>query len=159
MNMKKLLVSTLAAAVTGGGFLAFQSQAAQGAGLARRAPGRLLERAREKLGLTDSQAAQIKAALKAEKDTLTGLISRLHVARVGLREAIQSADATETSVRVAAAKVATVEADLAVERLKLYGKISPILTAEQREKVNEIQARLDDLVDQVVNRLDKRLAE
>jgi Spy/CpxP family protein refolding chaperone len=159
MNTKKFLVSTLAAAVTAGGLLALPSQAAEGARLARRAPGPLLERAKEKLGLTDSQATQIKAVLKAKRETLTGLISKLHGARVGLRGAIQAADATEASVRVAAAKVAAVEADLAVEPLKLYGKISPILTAEQREKVSEIQARLDDLVDQVVNRLDKRLAE
>ena len=42
-------------------------------------------------------------ALKADKDTLTSLISRLHEARVGLRNAIQSSDSTEDSVRAASA--------------------------------------------------------
>jgi protein CpxP len=119
----------------------------------------MLQRVAEKLNLSDEQRTQIKSELKDEKDTLKSLFTRLHEARKGLREALHASDATEASVRTASAKVADVEADLAVERLKLHGKISPILTAEQREKVNEIQARLDDLVDQVVNRLDKRLAE
>ena len=87
---------------------------------------------------------------------MTGLLSQLHEARVGLREAIQAADANETTVRAASAKVASVEADLAVERLKLYGRISPILTAEQRDQVMEFQTKLDDFVDNIIRHLGER---
>lgn len=119
--------------------------------------GQFLQRAKEKLGLTDEQVTKIRSELKAEKDALSDLISRLHEARVGLLETIQATDATETSVRAASAKVAVVEADLAVERLKLYGRISPILTPEQREKIIEFQTRLDDFLDNRLNHLGEQL--
>jgi Spy/CpxP family protein refolding chaperone len=121
--------------------------------------GRFLERAKQKLGVTDDQGTQIKAVLKTDKDILTRLLSRLHEARGGLRAAIQAPDASEASVRAASAKVASVEADLAVERMKLFGKLSPILTAEQREKLKEFQSRMDDFVDSAIGRLGERLAE
>jgi Spy/CpxP family protein refolding chaperone len=119
--------------------------------------GRLLERAKEKLGLTDEQVAQIKMELGAEKETLKGLLARLHEARIGLREAIHSAGATDASVCEAAAKVCAVQSDLAVERLKLYRRISPILTDDQREQVNEFETRIDEFVDRAIDRIGTRL--
>ncbi|HLP77829.1 MAG TPA: Spy/CpxP family protein refolding chaperone, partial [Candidatus Paceibacterota bacterium] len=116
----------------------------------------LLQRAREKLDLTDEQAAQIKAVLKEDKETLRGLLSRMHEARSGLREAIHAEGATPDSVRAASAKVAAVESDLAVERLKLFGKISPILTAEQREKLQQAGAQLDAMVENAINHLGRK---
>ena len=136
-----------------GGLITIKANAAEKPALNRGSRGQFLERAKEKLGLTDEQVTKIKAELKGEKGTLTELLSRLHEARANLREVIQATDATETSVRAASAKVAAVEADLAVERLKLYGRISPILTAEQREKVVEFQSRLDEFLDNRINRL------
>ena len=55
--------------------------------------------------------------------------------------------------------MAAVEADLAVEQLKLHGKVSPILTDEQRKVLAEIEARLDDFVTDAIGRLGERLAE
>jgi Spy/CpxP family protein refolding chaperone len=157
MKISRWSVITLAAGLGVGGLFAFKAHAAERVAAQRVMHGRLLERAKEKLGLTDEQVAKIKTELKGEKDTLRDLISRLHDARVGVREAIQAADANESSVRAASAKVAAVEADLAVERLKIYGKISPILTAEQVEKVREFQARLDDFLDNAINHVGDRL--
>ena len=147
----------LVLAVASCGSLALRAGAAERASGARAARGQFLERAKEKLGLTDEQAAQIKTVLVGEKETLKGLVVKLHEARTGLREAIQASEATEASVRAASAKVAAVEADLAVERLKLFGKISPILTEEQRAKVKEFQSRIDDFMDGAIDRLGERL--
>ena len=138
------------------GAFAVKARAADNGAGGRPGRGQLLERAKEKLGLTDEQASQIKAVLLGEKDSLKSLVTRLHDARTKLRDAIQASNATETSVRAASAKVAAVEADLAVERLKLFGKISPILTEEQRDKVKEFQSRLDDFVDGAIDRLGER---
>jgi Spy/CpxP family protein refolding chaperone len=159
MKTSNWLVITVAATVAAGGLFALTSRAANPVSPPGRLHGHLLERAKEKLGLSDTQVAQIKGVFKADKDNLTGLLTRWHEARAGLRSAIQAADATETSVRAASAKVAAVEADLAVERLALFGKISPILTGEQREKLGELQARVDDFVDGLIHRLGERLAE
>jgi Spy/CpxP family protein refolding chaperone len=158
MKTTKWLILTTAAALTAGGLITLHARPANKAGQQRIAQGRFLERAKEKLDLTDEQVAQIKAVLKSERETITGLLSLMHDARTGLREAIQAPEATETSVRVAAAKVADVQAELAVERLKLRGKITPILTDAQREKAAQMRARLDKFADRAIQRMNERLA-
>ena len=152
-----LVIAAAAGLLATGGLFTIKAYAAEKPAPERGLRGQFLQRAKEKLGLTDEQVTKIKSELKVEKSTLSDLLSRLHEARVGLREAIQATDANETSVRAASAKVAVVEADLAVERLKLYGRIGPILTPEQREKVMEFQTRLDDLLDNRLNHLGERL--
>jgi Spy/CpxP family protein refolding chaperone len=158
MKNTKWLIITLAAAVTAGGLFVLKTQAAERAGLQRPSRGRLLERAKEELALSDDQVTKIKTELQTEKDSLKSLILKLHEARVTLRQTIQAADATETSVRAASAKAAAVEADLAVARLKLFGKINPILTPDQREKVKHFQSKVDDLIDGAINKIGERLA-
>jgi Spy/CpxP family protein refolding chaperone len=158
MKTFKWLALTLAVALSAGGVFVLTSRAAEAAAQ-RPLAGKLRERAKEKLGLTDSQIGQIKQQLKSEKDNITTLLTRLHDARATLRAEIQKTDASETSVREAAAKLSAVESDLAVERLKLHGKISPILTADQREKLSQLQAGLDLLVSRAIERADKKLAE
>jgi Spy/CpxP family protein refolding chaperone len=159
MRTAKWLILSLAATITVGGLFTFSSRAANPAASQGPFRGRLLERAKEKLGLSADQVTQIRAAFKADKDNLASLLVRLHDARTGLRSAIQASDATEASVRAASAKVAAVEADLAVERFKLFGKINSLLTGDQREKLSEMQSRLDDFVDGIISRIGGRLAE
>lgn len=155
---KKYLIITLAAAVAVGGLTLLNARAAT-AGGGRLRGGPIAQRVAAHLNLSDSQKSQIKAALKSEKDTLAKLFTQLHETRKGLRDAVRAEDATEATVRAAAAKVATVESDLAVERLKLHGKIAPLLTADQREKLGAIEARIDDFVTDALGRLGERLAE
>lgn len=153
----KHLFLTLAAALVVGGFI-YQANAFERPGPGR-TRGMFLQRAAEKLDLTESQKAQIKTQLKAEQDTLKQLLKRLHDARQELRETIHASDATEARVRAASAKVADVQADLAVERLKLHGKIAPILTGEQKAKIAEFEARMDEFVTDALERIGTRLAE
>ena len=88
-----------------------------------------------------------------EKDVLKPIVDRLHDARKNLRTAIHAGDASESSVRAASAKVAGAEADLAVERMKLYGKIAPVLTDEQRQKIAEFEQQADEFADKVIARI------
>jgi len=159
MNNSKWLVLTMAAGLAAGGLIGFNSQAAEGD--APHAPmlARVLERVKEKLDLTDDQIAKIKAELKAEKDMLKNEVSKLHAAKIAVRTAIQASDATESSVRAASAKAAAEEVDLALELFKLHGKISPILTAEQRDKVKEFQGRIDGFIEGIINRVGEHLTE
>jgi Spy/CpxP family protein refolding chaperone len=121
--------------------------------------GQFFRRMVGELNLTDDQKSQIKSILRAEKDTLQSLLGQLHDARKNLRAAIQAGDANEASVRAASAKVAGVEADLAVERMKLYGKISPILTDEQRQKISDFTQTIDAFVDDAIARIGDGPAE
>jgi len=159
MKIVKAFSLTLAAALAVGGLSTLATNAAETPAPNGPLHGQLRERIKGKLGLTDDQIAQIKTQLKSEKDNISSLMTRLHDAHGALRVEIQKSDATETSVREAAAKLAAVESDLAVERLKLHGKISPILTDEQRAKLGQFEAGVDRLVNHAINRVHERLSE
>jgi Spy/CpxP family protein refolding chaperone len=110
----------------------------------------------QRLNLADDQKARIQTILQAEKATLTSLVGQLHSARQNLRAAIRASDANETSVRAASARVAEAEADLAVERMKIYGKIAPILTEEQRRQISDGERHADVLADRAIARAGER---
>ena len=95
----------------------------------------------------------IPGIIVADKDTLQSLLGQLHEARVELRTAIRADNPAEADVRAASAKVAGVEADLAVERMKLYGKIRPVLTDAQRAKISELEQSFDGLADSLIARI------
>jgi Spy/CpxP family protein refolding chaperone len=155
--MKTWIALTLAAAVAAGGYAT--SRAAEDSVPRNPAHARMLQHIKEKLDLSDDQVAQIREVLKSDRSTLTDVLTRLHAARKDLRSAIRSDNATEASVRSASAKVAAVEADFAVERLRLYGKISPILTDAQRQKLSQMMAGLDDAIDRFIQRASAKLAD
>jgi Spy/CpxP family protein refolding chaperone len=148
----KILAGSLAAALAACGFIATPTLAADKTA-AGPAPGRPLQRLADKLNLTGDQRTQIKAVIAGEKDTLAPLLGGLHDARKNLRTAIRANDASEAGVRAASAKVAAAEADLAVERMKLFGKIAPLLTDAQRQQLADLQERADDFVDNAIARL------
>jgi len=147
----KILLWVLAAALVAGGLTVTKVFAADHSTAPAR--GRILQRIANQLNLSADQRTQIKAILVNEKDTLAPLLAALHDARKNLRAAIRAGDANETAVRAASAKVAGAEADLAVERMKLYGKIAPLLTDAQKQQLAELQQRADDFVDHVIARL------
>jgi len=154
---KKILVVTVAAALAVGGLFAFNA-GAQAIGQ-RRGPGAMLQRVKQQLGITDAQAREIRSLLKEDREKLGDLSRAIHDAKVKLRDAIQNEKASEADVRAASAEVAQAQADMAVERHKLFGKIKPILTAEQLQKMAQLQDRVDDFVDGAINALEQRLAE
>lgn len=107
----------------------------------------------DRLGLTGQQLTGIKSVLRSEKDTATALLKEMHSARLELRAAIRQPDASEESIREASAKVAAVEADLALLRSRLYAKIHPILTDEQTKRISSFERMVDGLIDNRINHL------
>jgi Spy/CpxP family protein refolding chaperone len=148
----KILICTLGAAIAACGFIATKTFAANDPATAP-AHGRILQRIANKLNLTSDQRTQIMSVIAGEKDTLAPLLTALHDARKNLRTAIRASDANEASVRTASATVAAAEADLAVERMKLYGKIAPILTDAQRQQLTDMEEHVDEFVDNVIARI------
>jgi Spy/CpxP family protein refolding chaperone len=146
----RILIFALAAAVLAGGFTVTKIFAAENAAPAR---GKILQRIADKLNLSAAQRTQIRSILLDESDNLKQLFGQLHDARTNLREVIRASDTNEAAVRAAAAEVAGVEADLAVERLKLYRQIAPVLTNEQRGKIAAFEQRIDGVVDNAIAQL------
>jgi Spy/CpxP family protein refolding chaperone len=159
MKTSKLFALTAAAAFAVVGLSTTKSPAADDSAAAVPLRGQILQRIAEKLNLTADQKSQIKTILAGEKDTLQNQLGQLHDARKNLRAAIQSADANENSVRAASAKVASVESDLAVERMKLFSKISPVLTDEQRQQISDLTQRADDFMDNAIANIGGGLAQ
>ena len=145
MKTQKYIVRITTLAVCIGGLIVFNAPAQDNGPASGIGSGRLVERAKEKLGLTDEQLGQIKDVLKSEKTGIISLLARLRDSRAELR--------------AASVKVATVEADVAVERMKLFHQISPILTDEQRTKLAALQSNLDGFIDQAIKRMDAWLGE
>ena len=148
----KCLIPLLAAAILAGGFLTYGAFAA-GDTTPVLQRGQLLLRLADKLDLSADQRTQIRAIIAGDKDTLKSLLSRWHEARVDLRTAIRADQPTEANVRAAAAQVAGVAADLAVERMKLNGKIRPVLTDAQRAKISALEQNFDGLADSLIARI------
>ncbi len=144
---RKLILLAAAAALLGGGFAVTQLFAGENSPLSR---GHVLQRIASRLNLTADQRQAIRSILVSEKATLLPLLNSLPEARKNLRAALHAGDATEASVRAAAAKVAAVEADLAVERLKLSGKIRPLLTPGQLAQVAAMEQRAEALAERVI---------
>jgi Spy/CpxP family protein refolding chaperone len=156
MKTNKWIPLTLAAVLNLGGFTTTPSLAADTGAPAH---GRFFQHVAQRLNLTDDQKAQIKTVLRSEKDTLKPMLAQLRAARQNLRAAIQAGDANESTVRAASAKVAAAEADLAVERMKIYGKIAPILTDEQRRQLSEFRQRADRFADRAIAGAGDRLGD
>jgi len=144
----------MAAVLIAGGVIVLKAQAQSAGVLAGRGP--VLQKIVKGLGLSEEQITKIKAELLAEKETLVPLLKNLHETRKGLRETIQS-DGNETAIRAASAKVAAVQADLAVERAKLRVKIAPVLTEEQLLKVKKFEEKVDDFVLNALQNFGERL--
>jgi Spy/CpxP family protein refolding chaperone len=158
MKTRNLVATTAVAALIAGGLFIYKAHAETArAGLGQRGPA--IQRAIKELGLSDEQVGKIKSELRSEKDTLTTLLKKLHDTRKDLRETVNTPDVKEADVRAASAKVAAVEADLAVERAKLSGKIAPVLTPEQIGKIKEFQEKVDDFVIHALKTVGEKLEQ
>lgn len=153
MKTWKITTIGLAVLLTAGGVFVAQSHAAKAGSLASGGSSGFhclfAQRIAEKLNLNDDQITEIKIVRNQEKDYVLAKLSDLHKARMDMRGVIQQSNGKvdEKAVRAASAKVAAVEADLAVERAKVYAKINPILTPEQHGKVMDFQKRADENID------------
>jgi len=97
----------------------------------------------KKLALSDQQKAQMKEVFKKNQPQVKPIFSKLIAEKREMRTLIQSGNADEAAIRAQAAKVAGVEADLAVQRAQMAKQFRAILTPEQIEKFKAIQKEKD----------------
>ena len=105
------------------------------------------------LDLTAQQRTCLQVNLKGASTTLQPWLAGWQSARQTLRVAIQASTATAASIHAAAARSAAVEADLAVERQKIFAQIAPVLTPEQCQQLSAWRDRRDDLAAAAISRL------
>jgi protein CpxP len=153
-HTKALIGAGIVAALTVGGFFAFLAHAdTNEVGIANGRFARRLAR----LGVTDQQKAQVNAILRSYQPTVGPLVKAVVTKRRALRDTIRAQTIDETAIRAEAAKVATLEADLAVQRAHVVHDIRAVLTPGQIQKLKDMQidadARFDGLLQHIANRI------
>ena len=89
----------------------------------------------KKLALSDQQKAQMKEVFKKNQPQVKPIFAKLITEKREMRTLIQSGNADEAAIRAQAAKVAGVEADLAVQRAQMAKQFRAILTPRAGRKV------------------------
>jgi len=92
------------------------------------------------LGLTDQQKSQAKALYASNRAENKPLLATLLTERQQLRALILSGSADEAAIRAQSARVAAVEADLAVRRGQGSRQFLALLTPDQVTKLKGIEA-------------------
>ena len=101
----------------------------RGAGLALRA-----------LGLTDAQREQVRQLTQQHREQTRGLVERAHAAGEAQRQAMDAPSFSEQQVRAAAQVLAEVQTDLAVQQARLRSNVYALLTSEQQQRLQRMQA-------------------
>jgi periplasmic protein CpxP/Spy len=157
-HTKALIGAGIVAALTVGGFFAFLAHAGTNevAGSMFEGQHRFSRRLTE-LGVTDAQKVQVKSILRSYQPTVGPLVKEVVTERRALRDTIRAQTIDETAIRAEAAKVASLEADLAVQRAHVAHDIRAVLTTGQIQKLKDMQidadARFDGLLQHIANRI------
>ena len=121
--------------------------------------GEFLREARA-LNLTDAQKNQLRSIAEARQAEAQATGQRVQAARQALNAAITSTTLNEGAVRQAAADLATVEADAAVLRSRVYHEALAVLTGEQQAQLTQMraqrQARMQQRAQQMRERVEQR---
>lgn len=88
------------------------------------------------LDLSDAQRDQIKGIAESHRDEWKALADRARPAHEALRAAVSAGSVDETLIRAKSADVAAVEADMNVARARVAAEIVPLLTPDQKAKLN-----------------------
>lgn len=97
----------------------------------------------KELGLSEQQKTQAKALHERLRGENKELFGALRTERRQLRSLIHSGTADEAAIRAQAAKVASVEADLAVKKAQGAKQFLALLTADQVAKYQALQAKME----------------
>jgi len=97
----------------------------------------------QQLGLSDAQMTQVKAVTAKYTDgSLREPMDAMPAARMNVQKTIHDVAATDDQVREAAAVVAVLESQIAVQHHQMAIEISAILTPDQNAKLTEMFANM-----------------
>ncbi len=99
------------------------------------------------LNLTDAQRDQIKTIAQSHRDEWKTLADRARTAHQALQAAVTSGTVDEGLIRQRATEVASVDADMAVARARVFSEVWQILTPDQQAKAKELQTQMQQRMD------------
>ena len=140
MKIRSKSLVTVFLAVVGLAFVISQTNAFAGHG-GHGKGGWHLKRMMAAVGLSDEQTVVVKDILSQSRTNIEPALKQLATERRALRNLIQSRSFDEGAIRDQADKVAKLQADLAVERAKVYQSVLKVLSPEQIQKLKEFQEK------------------
>lgn len=111
-----------------------------------------LMRQLKQLGISDTQKDQIRGIVRDPRPAVRPLVKQLVQERRTLRDTVQTSPVNEAAIRAQAARVAQVQADLAVQRAHLAERVRSVLTPEQQQKWQQLRAQRDAKINAWLNR-------
>ena len=102
----------------------------------------LMNRLKERIGLMDAQAEDVRATLRARRDTMRADAQALCLARRDLHALVAGADADPAAVRAAGDRVKAAQAQLLDHRLDAYLELRGKLNADQWAKWVELRKEM-----------------
>ena len=121
--------------------------------------GNHFKRMAKELQLTPQQKQQIKEIFARNRPQAEPLMKQRMAEHRALRSLIQADTFDEAAIRAQSAKVAGVEADLAVQRAHVARETRAVLTLEQIAKARELQAQRDKKMEERAARFGKRFEQ
>ena len=100
------------------------------------------------LGMSGQQKQDVKEIFVKVRPQTEPLMKQLKTERRALRTVIQADAIDDSAIRAQSARVAAVEADLAVQKAHVAQQVRAILTPEQVQKFKELQANRDSRMDE-----------
>ena len=111
---------------------------------------RLFGRIARALDLTDDQKARIKTVVKSHASEIETQMEASAAARRAVHEAVLAQPVDEAAIRAAALRLGQVHADGAVLFAKVRTEVQPILTEEQRGKIQNFREKARRRADSAV---------
>jgi len=109
--------------------------------------GRHMKKMATELGLTAQQQQDVKAVFEKARPQAEPLMKQRKSEHQALRTLIHADAVDEAAIRAQSARVAAVEADMAVQRAHVAQQVRAILTPEQAQKFKEFQAGRESRMD------------
>lgn len=93
------------------------------------------------VGATDAQKQQIRSIVQESRPAMQPLRQQLMQERKALRDVMQTSPVNEPAIRAQSARVAQIQADLAVQRAQMGDRIRAVLTPDQVGKLKDLRAQ------------------
>ncbi len=121
--------------------------------------GFFLRRAAQKLHITPDQKTAALDALRKHEPALKPLVDQVIKERFALRKSLEAPTVDEGAVRAASARVASAEADLAVQKAYLFHDLRTVATPEQLASIDQMEANAETRLLKVVDLVSDWIAQ
>ena len=112
------------------------------------------------LGISDGQRDEVRSILHSHQSQVEPMVRQMVTERRALRDMIRGdGPVNEAAIRTQCAKVAKLEADLAVARAGIAQEVKGALKPDQISKLKEMTADVDARVDHALDQVAKRIGE